>query len=342
MPARTGPARLPDTMLCMEITQPGPPDVMQPCRRSVPNVQPGEVLIRVVAAGVNRPDCLQRSGNYPPPPGASDLPGLEVAGIVVATADDVSTPEVGDRICALVAGGGYAEYCTAPALQCLPVPAALTLIEAAAVPETFFTVWTNVFERGRLQPGETLLVHGGASGIGTTAIQLGTAFGARVYATAGNDAKLALCERLGALRAINYRSEKFYAVMREQTGDSGVDVILDMVGAPYFADNIRLLRDDGRLVIIAVLGGTKTEVNLGQVLVKRLTVTGSTLRSRPVAEKGRIARALEQQVWPLLERRQIAPVIQDVLPLHAVAQAHRRLEANESMGKIVLRVTDEL
>jgi putative PIG3 family NAD(P)H quinone oxidoreductase len=329
-------------MLAMEITQPGPPEVLQPCRRAVPVPQPGEVLIRVVAAGVNRPDCLQRSGNYPPPPGASDLPGLEVAGIVVATADDVHTPAIGERVCALLAGGGYAEYCTAPAVQCLPVPAALTLIEAAAVPETFFTVWTNVFERGRLQPGESLLVHGGASGIGTTAIQLATAFGARVYATVGNAEKQALCDKLGALRAINYRSENFFEVMREETGNRGVDVIVDIVGAPYFSDNTRLLRDDGRLVIIAVLGGAKTELNLGQLLVKRLTVTGSTLRSRPVAEKGRIARALEQQVWPLLERRQIAPVIQDVLPLHAAAQTHQRLEANAAMGKLVLRVSDEL
>jgi putative PIG3 family NAD(P)H quinone oxidoreductase len=329
-------------MLAMEITQPGPPEVLQPCRRAVPVPQPGEVLIRVVAAGVNRPDCLQRSGNYPPPPGASDLPGLEVAGIVVATADDVHTPAIGERVCALLAGGGYAEYCTAPAVQCLPVPAALTLIEAAAVPETFFTVWTNVFERGRLQPGESLLVHGGASGIGTTAIQLATAFGARVYATVGNAEKQALCDKLGALRAINYRSENFFEVMREETGNRGVDVILDIVGAPYFSDNTRLLRDDGRLVIIAVLGGAKTELNLGQLLVKRLTVTGSTLRSRPVAEKGRIARALDQQVWPLLERRQIAPVIQDVLPLHAAAQTHQRLEANAAMGKLVLRVSDEL
>lgn len=329
-------------MLAMEITQPGPPEVLQPCRRAVPVPQPGEVLIRVVAAGVNRPDCLQRSGNYPPPPGASDLPGLEVAGIVVATADDVHTPAIGARVCALLAGGGYAEYCTAPAVQCLPVPAALTLIEAAAVPETFFTVWTNVFERGRLQPGESLLVHGGASGIGTTAIQLATAFGARVHATVGNAEKQALCDKLGALRAINYRSENFFEVMREETGNRGVDVILDIVGAPYFSDNTRLLREDGRLVIIAVLGGAKTELNLGQLLVKRLTVTGSTLRSRPVAEKGRIARALEQQVWPLLERRQIAPVIQDVLPLHAAAQTHQRLEANAAMGKLVLRVSDEL
>jgi putative PIG3 family NAD(P)H quinone oxidoreductase len=329
-------------MLAMEITQPGPPGVLQPCRRAVPVPQAGEVLIRVVAAGVNRPDCLQRGGSYPPPPGASDLPGLEVAGIVVAVADDVSQPSVGDRVCALLAGGGYAEYCTAPAVQCLPVPAALTLIEAAAIPETFFTVWSNVFERGRLQPGESLLVHGGASGIGTTAIQLATALGARVYATAGNDAKLALCEKLGALRAINYRSGKLYELVREQTGKRGLDVILDIVGAPYFSDNLRLLGDDGRLVIIAVLGGAKSEINLGQLLMKRLTVTGSTLRSRPVAEKGRIARALEEQVWPLLERRQIAPVIQDVLPLHAVAQTHQRLEANEAMGKFVLRVTDEL
>jgi putative PIG3 family NAD(P)H quinone oxidoreductase len=329
------------TMQAVEIAQAGPPDVLRVCTRPAPALQDGEVLIRVAAAGVNRPDCLQRAGGYPPPPGVSDLPGLEVAGTVVAAAPDVANPAVGDRVCALVAGGGYAEYCAAPAVQCLPVPAALSLVEAAAIPETFFTVWTNVFERGRLQRGESLLVHGGASGIGTTAIQLGTAFGARVFATAGSDAKCALCVDLGAERAVNYRTEKFLDVLLEATGKRGVDVILDMVGGPYLPDNVRLLREDGRLVYIAALGGTKGEINLSQVFLKRLTLTGSTLRNRPPAEKGRIARALQDAVWPLLEQRSIVPVIQHVLPLASAVQAHRILEANEAMGKIVLRMTDE-
>ena len=260
---------------------------------------------------------------------------------MVAAAPGVSALAVGDRVCALVAGGGYAEYCVAPAVQCLPVPAALSLIEAAAVPETFFTVWTNVFERGHLQRGETLLVHGGASGIGTTAIQLGVAFGARVYATSGSDEKCALCVDLGADQAVNYRTEKFLDVLLHATDKRGVDVILDMVGGPYLADNIRLLREDGRLVYIAALGGAKAEINLGQVFVKRLTLTGSTLRNRPIEEKGRIARALQTAVWPLLEQRAIVPVIQYVLPLASAVEAHRILEANDAMGKVVLRMTDE-
>lgn len=329
---------LPDSMQAIEIPQAGPPEVLHVCRRPVPRPGPGEVLVRVAAAGVNRPDCLQRAGGYPPPPGVSDLPGLEIAGTVVALGPGVSTPAVGARVCALVAGGGYAEYCVAPAVQCLPAPAALSLVEAAAIPETFFTVWTNVFERGRLAPGETLLVHGGASGIGTSAIQLGVAFGARVYATAGSDEKCALCVELGADRAVNYRTEKFLDVLQAATGKRGVDVILDMVGGPYLADNLRLLREDGRLVYIAALGGAKAELNVGQVFVKRLTITGSTLRNRPPEEKGRIARALEQAVWPLLEQRIIVPVIQKVLPLTAAVQAHRLLEANEAMGKVVLQV----
>ncbi len=327
-------------MQAVEISQAGPPDVLRVCSRPVPVPGDGEVLIRVAAAGVNRPDCLQRAGGYPPPPGVSDLPGLEVAGTVVAAAPGVPTPQVGERVCALVAGGGYAEYCIAPAVQCLPVPAALSLIEAAAIPETFFTVWTNVFERGHLRRGETLLVHGGASGIGTTAIQLGVAFGARVYATAGSDKKCALCVELGANQAVNYRKEKFLAVLLEVTNKGGVDVILDMVGGPYLADNIRLLREDGRLIYIGALGGAKGELNLGQVFVKRLTLTGSTLRNRSIEEKGRIARALQAAVWPLLEERAVLPVIQHVLPLTAAVEAHRILEANEAMGKVVLRMTD--
>lgn len=328
-------------MQAVEISRAGPPDVLRECTRPVPVLQNGEVLIRVAAAGVNRPDCLQRAGGYPPPPGASDLPGLEVAGTVVAVARGVMRPGVGDRVCALVAGGGYAEYCAAPAVQCLPVPAALSCVEAAAIPETYFTVWTNVFERGRLQRGESLLVHGGASGIGTTAIQLGVAFGARVFATAGSDEKCALCFRLGAELAVNYRTHKFLDVLQAATQKRGVDVILDMVGGSYLPDNLRLLREDGRLVWIAALGGAKGEVNIGQVFLKRLTLTGSTLRNRPPAEKGRIARALHEAVWPLLEQRAVLPVIQQVLPLSAAVEAHRLLEANEAMGKVVLRMTDE-
>ncbi|MEO8223922.1 MAG: NAD(P)H-quinone oxidoreductase [Gammaproteobacteria bacterium] len=337
----------------IEITMAGPPEVLRLCTRPVPVPRDGEVLVRVAAAGVNRPDCLQRAGGYPPPPGVSDLPGLEIAGTVVAAAPGVAMPAIGDRVCALVAGGGYAEYCVVPAIQCLPVPAALSMVEAAAIPETFFTVWTNVFERGRLKAGETLLVHGGASGIGTTAIQLGVAFGARVFATAGSDEKCALCVDLGAEQAVNYRTGNFLDVILEatsrdtgpdgaaDTGKRGVDVILDMVGGPYLSDNIRLLREDGRLVYIAALGGTKGELTISQLFLKRLTVTGSTLRNRPPAEKGRIARALELMVWPLLLQRAIVPVIQQVLPLESAVAAHRLLEANEAMGKIVLRVSPD-
>ncbi len=325
-------------MQVVEITTPGPPEVLQLARRPIPAPGDGEVLIRVAAAGVNRPDCVQRAGHYPPPPGASDLPGLEVAGTVVAVGAGVaSTLAVGSQVCALLAGGGYAEYCVAPAAQCLPVPAARSLIEAAALPETFFTVWTNVFERGRLQPEESLLVHGGASGIGTTAIQLARALGSRVYTTAGSDEKCALCLQLGAERAVNYRTEKFPEAILAATGGRGVDVILDMVGGPYLADNLRLLQPDGRLVYIAALAGNKGELNVSQVFLKRLTLTGSTLRNRPVAEKGRIAGELLAHVWPLLEARTIVPVIQQVLPLTAAADAHRILEANQTLGKIVLR-----
>jgi putative PIG3 family NAD(P)H quinone oxidoreductase len=332
---------LPERMRAVEIREPGPPEVLTLGERPVPAPGPGEVLVRVAAAGVNRPDCLQRRGAYPPPPGVTDIPGLEVAGVVAARAADVATPVVGERVCALVAGGGYAEYCTVPAVQCLPLPTGYSLVEAAALPEALFTVWTNVFERGGLQRGETLLVHGGASGIGTAAIALARALGARVFTTAGTAEKCALCERLGAERAVNYREARFADVVREATGGKGVDVILDMVGAPYLADNIALLREDGRLVLIAALGGSRAEINLAQVFMKRLTVTGSTLRNRSPAEKGLIARALRERVWPLLESRAVAPVIQATMPLAAAARAHEILEANATLGKIVLVVDEQ-
>lgn len=325
-------------MQAIGISRPGPPEVLQPVRRPMPVPGSGELLLRVAAAGVNRPDCLQRQGGYPPPPGASDLPGLEVAGTVVAVGPGVTAFNAGERVCALLAGGGYAEYVAVPAPQCLPVPASLSLVEAAAVPETFFTVWTNLFERGRLAAGESVLVHGGASGIGTTAIQLARVFGARVFATAGSDEKCALCRELGAELAVNYRTGSFHDAIRAATGNKGVDVILDIVGAPYLADNLRLLREDGRLLLIAALGGAKAELNLGQLLFRRLTITGSTLRARSPAEKGRIAAGLRERVWPLLERRAVVPVIQLVLPLADAATAHRVLEANQAMGKVVLQV----
>jgi putative PIG3 family NAD(P)H quinone oxidoreductase len=293
-------------------------------------------LIRVVAAGVNRPDVLQRYGKYPPPAGASDLPGLEVAGRVVACGTDAKGFKVGDQVCALLAGGGYAEYAVAPAPQCLPAPKGLTAIEAAAVPETFFTVWTNVFERGRLQHGETFLVHGGASGIGTTAIQLARAHGARVFATAGTAEKCAACERLGAERAINYRDEDFVAVVKEETGGAGADVILDMVGGEYTARNLDLLRIDGRLVQIAFLKGSKVEIDLNPLMRKRLTFTGSTLRARSIAEKGAVAAAVRRNVWPLVESGKVKPVIHATFPLAEAAKAHAMMEADQHIGKIVL------
>ncbi len=327
---------LPDRMRVIEIREPGPPGVLVPGERARPAPGPGEVLIQVAAAGVNRPDCLQRRGLYPPPPGASDIPGLEVAGIVVATGPGAMPHQPGDRVCALVSGGGYAEFCVAPATQCLPVPAALSLVEAAVIPETFFTVWTNVFERGRLAPGETLLVHGGASGIGTTAIQLAHALGSHVLATVGSMEKATLCTRLGAERAINYREEAFAEIVRAHTGGRGVDVILDIVGGNYLEANLDALATDGRLVVIGVLGGARGTLNLAQVLTRRLTITGSTLRARDIAEKGRIAAALAGHVWPLLERRAVAPVLQETLPLTEAARAHEILEANAAMGKIAL------
>ena len=325
-------------MRAIEITRPGPPDVLQLCERPMPQPKAGEVLIKVHAAGVNRPDVLQRSGNYPVPPGASDLPGLEVAGEIVGGDLGNSGLRLGDMVCALVQGGGYAEYCSAPAPLCLPIPAGLTPLQAASLPETFFTVWSNVFDRGALAEGETLLVQGGSSGIGVSAIQLAAALGHRVFATAGSDDKCRACEALGAERGINYRTEEFSDVVKAATGGKGVDVILDMVGGDYVPREIACLADDGRLVFIALLGGGKATVNLGQILLRRLTVTGSTLRPRPVAFKAAIAAQLRERVWPLIGSGAIKPVIYKTYPLAQAAQAHALMEAGAHVGKIVLEV----
>jgi NADPH2:quinone reductase len=325
-------------MRAIEITQPGGPGVLAPCERPIPLLKPGEVLIRVLAAGVNRPDVFQRLGQYPVPPGASDLPGLEVAGEIVDGDLGASGFKKGDLVCALVQGGGYAEYCAAPLDQCLPVPKGLTPLEAAALPETFFTVWSNVFQRAALAEGESLLVQGGSSGIGTTAIQLATALGHRVFATAGSADKCRACEDLGAERAIEYKTEDFAAVVKELTNGKGVDVVLDMVGGDYVAREISCLADDGRIVVIALLGGAKANVDLGQVLRRRLTITGSTLRPRPVAFKAQIARELRERVWPLLEAGRIKPVIYQTFPLEAAADAHTLMESSAHVGKIMLNV----
>jgi NADPH2:quinone reductase len=312
--------------------------VLKLCERPVPQLKPGEILIRVHAAGVNRPDVFQRLGQYPVPPGASDLPGLEVAGEIVDGDLGASGFNKGDLVCALVQGGGYAEYCAAPLAQCLPVPQGLTALEAAALPETFFTVWSNVFQRGALAEGETLLVQGGSSGIGTTAIQLAKALGHRVFATAGSPDKCRACEDLGAERAINYKTEDFAPIVKELTGGKGVDVVLDMVGGDYVAREVSCLADDGRIVIIALLGGAKANVDLGQVLRRRLTITGSTLRPRPVAFKAQIARELRERVWPLLAAGRIKPVIHQTFPLEEAAAAHALMESSAHVGKIMLRV----
>jgi len=325
-------------MIAIEISRPGEPDVLVPVERPRPVPAAGEVLVKVAAAGVNRPDVFQRRGRYPPPPGASDIPGLEIAGTVEEAGADVGELAVGDAICALVAGGGYAEYCTAPAPQCLPIPRGLAVVAAAAIPETFFTVWTNVFERGRLQAGESILVHGGSSGIGTTAIQLARARGARVAATAGSADKCAACAALGAERAINYREEDFVAAVREWTGGRGVDVVLDMVGGDYFARNVDALAVEGRLVEIATLQGVKAELNIQTIMQRRLTITGSTLRARPVADKGAIARAVRQHVWPLLEAGTVKPIVHATFPLREAAEAHRVMESSSHIGKLVLIV----
>jgi putative PIG3 family NAD(P)H quinone oxidoreductase len=323
-------------MIAIEISRPGDPEVLVPTERPCPEPAVGEVLIKVAAAGVNRPDVFQRRGRYPPPPGASDIPGLEVAGAIERLGDGVDAFAVGDAVCALVAGGGYAEYCAAPAAQCLPLPRGLAVVAAAAIPETFFTVWTNVFERGRLQPNETLLVHGGSSGIGTTAIQLAHARGSRVFATAGSPEKCAACERLGAERAINYRVEDFVAVVRGLSGGGGVDVVLDIVGGDYFARNIDALAVEGRLVEIATLQGVKAELNIQTIMQRRLTITGSTLRARPIADKAAIAQAVHTHVWPLLESGAVKPIVHATFPLRAAAEAHRLMESSAHIGKLVL------
>lgn len=324
-------------MRCVEISTPGGPEVLTLAERPDPRPATGEVLIAVAAAGINRPDILQRRGGYPPPPGASDIPGLEVAGTIAAIGDRVEGWHIGDRVCALVAGGGYATFCVAPAPQCLPVPASLDLVAAAAVPETFFTVWTNVFERGRLAAGEAALFHGGASGIGTTAIQLAAARGARAFATAGSDDKCRACEALGAERGINYRTEDFAGIVKERTGGRGVDLVLDIIGAEYFERNMAALAVDGRLVQIGLMGRPGTPpLDLSAVLRRRLTITGSTLRPRSVAEKGEIAAALRREVWPLLESGRVRPVVYRTFPLAEAASAHRLMESSEHVGKIVL------
>ena len=325
-------------MRAIEITKPGQPDVLQLCERQLPVPGSGEVLIKVHAAGINRPDVLQRLGKYPVPPGASDLPGLEVAGEIVDGDLGDSGFAKGDLVCALVQGGGYAEYCTAPVAQCLPVPEGVTPLEAATLPETYFTVWSNVFDRARLSEGESLLVQGGSSGIGVTAIQVATALGHRVFATAGSDDKCRAVEALGAERGINYRDEDFVDVVKELTNGKGVDVILDMVAGDYVAREIDCLADDGRLVVIALLGGSRANLDMGQVLRRRLTVTGSTLRPRPVAFKAAIARQLREQVWPLFAQKKIKPVIHHVFPLAEAAAAHAMMESSTHVGKIVLQV----
>jgi len=325
-------------MICIEISTPGEPEVLVATERPTPRPGADEVLIKVAAAGVNRPDVMQRRGKYPPPPGASDIPGLEVAGTIEEVGSGVREWKPGDRVCALLSGGGYADYCVAPSAQCLPVPSRLDLVTAAAIPETYFTVWTNLFERGRLTSGETVLVHGGSSGIGTTAIGLGRAFGARVFATAGSAEKCAACERLGAERCINYRSEDFVAVVRDLTRGAGVNVILDMVGAEYFARNLESLSIEGRLVEIATLHGTKAELNIPTVMQRRLTITGSTLRIRSVEQKGAIAKALMANVWPLLEAGTVAPIVHATFPLRDAAAAHRIMESGAHVGKLVLVV----
>ncbi len=325
-------------MRAVEITTPGEPEVLKLGTRPDPQPQSGEVLIKVAAAGVNRPDVLQRKGNYPVPPGASDIPGLEVAGTITALGKDVSGWKIGDEVCALVAGGGYAELCTAPAAQVLPLPRGLSMIEAASLPETFFTVWSNVFDRAKLAPGETLLVQGGSSGIGVTAIQMAKAFGHTVYATAGSAGKCAACVRLGADRAINYKTEDFVAVLKEATGGKGVNVILDMVGGDYVDRELKSLADDGRIVLIAFLGGMKSTVNLNEILRRRLVLTGSTLRPRPIDFKAAIAQNLRDKVWPLLEAKTIKPEIFKTFALADAAEAHTLMESSQHIGKIVLTV----
>ncbi|WP_432379384.1 NAD(P)H-quinone oxidoreductase [Duganella sp. P38] len=325
-------------MRAIEITQPGPADVLKLCERPMPVVKSGEVLIKVHAAGVNRPDVFQRTGNYAPPPGASDIPGLEVAGEIVDGDLDYTTLDIGDHVCALVQGGGYAEYVVAPIQQVLPVPKGWSMLEAATIPENYFTVWSNVFDRANLTAGETLLVQGGSSGIGVTAIQLASAMGHRVFATAGSDDKVAACVGLGAERGINYKTEDFAAVVKSLTNDRGVDVILDMVAGDYLPREVSCLADDGRIAIIATLGGAKATLDMGQVLRRRLTVTGSTLRPRSADFKGAIAKKLKEKVWPMMAERKLKPIIHTVFPLEQAAAAHALMESSSHVGKIMLQV----
>jgi NADPH:quinone reductase len=325
-------------MICIEIVAPGGPEVLKAAERPDPEPGPGDVLIRVAAAGVNRPDILQRRGAYPPPPGASDIPGLEVSGTIARVGEGVDGWRVGDAVCALVSGGGYATMCVAPALQCLRVPASIELEAAAAIPETFFTVWTNVFDRGRLQAEETALFHGGSSGIGTTAIQLARARGAIVYVTVGSDERARACEALGARRAINYRSQDFVEVIKEVTGGKGVNLILDIMGGSYLPRNLAVLAVDGRLIQIGLMEGETASIDLRRVLGRRLTITGSTLRPRTVEEKGQIAAALAREVWPSIEAGLVKPIVYRTFPLAEAAAAHRLMESSEHIGKIVLTV----
>ena len=329
---------LPQTMRAVEITQPGKPEVLKIGSRPVPQPKPGEVLIRVAAAGVNRPDVMQRTGHYPVPPGASDIPGLELAGEVAALGEGVKEWRVGDTVTALVQGGGYAEYCTAPAPQCLPVPKGMTPVEAASLPETLFTVWSNVFDRAGLKSGESFLVQGGSSGIGVAAIQMVKAFGNTVLATAGSAEKCEACVRLGADRAINYKTEDFVEAIKQVTGGKGVNVILDMVGGDYVDRELKCLADDGRIVIIAFLGGSKATLNLSDILRRRLTVTGSALRPRPIEFKAAIAKNLRQKVWPLIELGKVKAVIHKTFPLAEAAKAHELMESSAHIGKIILTV----
>ena len=331
---------IPQSMNYIQIEKHGDPGVLKLHSMPVPEPGPGEVLIKVAAAGVNRPDVMQRKGLYPPPPGATDIPGLEVSGTVVSVGQNVSKPPINSEVCALVTCGGYAEYCLATASICLPVPEKISLVNAAGIPETFFTIWTNVFKRGQLKAGESLLVHGGSSGIGTTAIQLGKAFGATVYTTAGTSDKCEFCNNLGADAAINYREQDFSEEIKRLTEGKGVNVILDMVGGPYFPKNIRLLADEGRLVQIALMQGSKAEVDFRSLLLKRVTLTGSTLRPRSVEEKTKIAQALQKNVWPLLESGAIRPIIHETFPLKQASEAHRLMESSAHIGKILLKPAD--
>ena len=329
---------LPETMTVVEISEYGGPEVLKPASRPVPQPASGEALIRVAAAGVNRPDAIQRAGNYPPPAGQSDLPGLEVSGEIVALGDGASGVSIGDTVCALTPGGGYAEYCIAPASHCLPVPDGISATDAAGIPETSFTVWHNVFQRAYLQKGERFLVHGGSSGIGTTAIQLAKAFGAEVFTTAGSREKCDACEALGADLAINYKEEDWVAVLREKTEKQGVDVILDMVGGSYIQKNIDSLNWDGRLSIIAFLTGAKAELMLARFMVKRQTMTASTLRAQSDAAKAAIAAELREKVWPLFVSGKVKPIIDSILPLSEAAKAHERMESSTHIGKIILQI----